>query len=97
MSLSNFKKLTPEAEKIAVTIDGKPTLLSSGNLAAAMLEAGIQTFRRSPVSNTPRAPYCCMGVCFECLVEINGVPNLQACLQEVSEGMNIQTHSAIDA
>ncbi|RZV48935.1 MAG: (2Fe-2S)-binding protein, partial [Pseudomonadales bacterium] len=37
----------------------------------------------------PRAPYCMMGVCFECLVEIDGVPNCQSCRVSVKEGMQI--------
>ena len=37
-----------------------------------------------------RAPFCMMGTCFECLVEIDGQPNRQACLTIVREGMDIK-------
>ena len=54
----------------------------------ALLAAGVTIFRHTPVSGAPRAPYCMMGACFECLVEIDGVVR-QACMLEVSEGMRI--------
>ena len=61
------------------------------SVAAALLMSGIQRFRATPVSESPRAPYCMMGVCFECLVEIDGIPNRQSCLIEVVQGMQIRS------
>jgi predicted molibdopterin-dependent oxidoreductase YjgC len=61
------------------------------SVAAALLMSGINRFRATPVSESPRAPYCMMGVCFECLVDIDGVPNRQSCLIEVAEGMHIRS------
>lgn len=61
------------------------------SVAAALLMSGINRFRATPVSESPRAPYCMMGVCFECLVEIDGVPNRQSCLIEVAEGMRVRS------
>ncbi len=60
-------------------------------VAAAVLgHAGKKHTRCSPVSGQERAPYCFMGVCHECLVEIDGIPNQQACLIEVKAGMKIR-------
>ena len=61
------------------------------SVAAALLMSGINRFRATPVSESPRAPYCMMGVCFDCLVEIDGVPNRQSCLIEVAQGMRIRS------
>lgn len=61
------------------------------SVAAALLAAGAQQFRRSAVGHEPRAPYCMMGVCFECLVQIDGVPSQQSCLITVREGMRVHT------
>jgi predicted molibdopterin-dependent oxidoreductase YjgC len=61
------------------------------SVAAALLMSGIHRFRATPVSESPRAPYCMMGVCFECLVEIDGAPNRQSCLIEVADGMRIRS------
>lgn len=60
------------------------------SVAAALLAAGVERFRTTPVSGAPRAPYCMMGVCFECLVEIDGMPSRQSCLIEVRDGMRIR-------
>lgn len=61
------------------------------SVAAALLMSGVNRFRATPVSESPRAPYCMMGVCFECLVEIDGVPNRQSCLIDVADGMRIHS------
>ena len=75
--------------RVGVRFDGAPLLLPLGaNLAAALLAAGIERFRDTPVSGAPRAPFCMMGACFDCLVEIDGVQR-QACMIEVAEGLQI--------
>lgn len=47
----------------------------------------------APVSGQPRGPLCMMGVCFECLVEMYGVSNKQACMLEVTPGMRVRQPS----
>ncbi|SDJ31071.1 (2Fe-2S)-binding protein [Aliiruegeria lutimaris] len=74
---------------VAVWFDGAPLELPDGaNLAAALLAAGVGVFRHTPVSAAPRAPFCMMGACFDCLVEIDGVVR-QACMMEVVEGLRV--------
>ncbi len=76
---------------VRVTIDGEPVSVPAGSsVAAALLLAGAVPSRTSAVSAAPRAPYCMMGVCFECLVEIDGVPERQACMVAAREGMAIR-------
>jgi hypothetical protein len=85
-----FKKLPePAAATVTVTVDGEPLRVAATLSAAAavLLQGGIS--RTTPVSGSPRAPYCMMGVCFDCLMEIDGAPNRQACLVPVAEGMCI--------
>jgi predicted molibdopterin-dependent oxidoreductase YjgC len=86
-----FKTLPDAAAKsVTVIINGKPFSAPTGcTAAAALLLAGATSTRTTPVSAEPRAPYCMMGVCFECLAEIDGVPNQQACLVPVADGMRI--------
>lgn len=75
-----------------VSVDGTPVRARAGDsVAAALLAAGIEHVRITPVSGAPRAPYCMMGVCFDCLVSIDGVGNRQACMITVADGMTIQT------
>lgn len=87
-----FRRL-PEAEDatIAITIDGKATRAAAGDtVAAALLATGVDHCRTTPVSGAARAPYCMMGVCFDCLVTIDGIGNRQACLVTVEDGMAIE-------
>jgi hypothetical protein len=75
---------------VNVVINGRPFAAPAGvTAAAALLLAGEVPSRTTPVSNSPRTPYCMMGVCFECLAAIDGVPNQQTCLVPVVEGMRI--------
>ncbi|ESR27389.1 (2Fe-2S)-binding protein [Lutibaculum baratangense] len=59
-------------------------------VAAAILAHGERSVRTTPASGAPRGPFCFMGTCFECLVEIDGVPNRQACMVVVAEGMDVR-------
>jgi predicted molibdopterin-dependent oxidoreductase YjgC len=82
----------PEPRAVSLSVDGRPVTASPGDsVAAALLAAGILACRTTPVSGAPRAPYCMMGVCFECLVTIDGVGSRQACLARVRDGMRIET------
>lgn len=65
----------------------------SDSVASALLAADEVTFRSTPVSGAPRGPFCLMGVCFECLVEIDGVPNRQACMVPVAAGLTIRRNT----
>ncbi|SAK80557.1 NAD(FAD)-dependent dehydrogenase [Caballeronia calidae] len=67
------------------------TVPAGRSVAAALLAAGVSRFRATPVSGAPRAPYCMMGACFECLVEIDGVPSRQSCMVEVKAGMRVRS------
>ena len=70
--------------------DEEVTAAAGDNLAAALLAAGVTAFRATPVSGEARAPFCMMGACFDCLVEVNGEPAVQACMIEVEEGMQVR-------
>ena len=88
-----FRRLVEsKAAAIKLTVDGKPISARAGDtVAAALLAAGIDHCRTTPVTGAPRAPYCLMGVCFDCLVTIDGVGSRQACLVPVRDGMQIET------
>jgi D-hydroxyproline dehydrogenase subunit gamma len=87
-----FKRLDEVGETIQLKVDGKPIRARAGDtVASAMLAAGIDRFRTTPVTESPRAPYCLMGVCFDCLVTIDGVGSRQSCLVPVREGMAVET------
>ena len=80
-----------EAGLVRVTFEGRPYTVRAGQTVAAALLGDIHAGHTGchPLTGAPRAPFCMMGTCFECLVEIDGVPDRQACLTPVREGMNI--------
>jgi D-hydroxyproline dehydrogenase subunit gamma len=92
-----FKRLNDvDKPTVTITIEGRRHRVpASDTVAAAMLTAGLITARTTPISSTPRGPYCMMGTCFECLVEIDGVPNQQACQTRVRDGMNIKAQKGL--
>lgn len=86
-----FRRL-PDAggPPVAFTFDGLPLHGRAGDsVAAALLAAGHGTCRETPVSGAARGPYCLMGTCFECLVEIDGIASRQACMTPLCAGMRV--------
>jgi predicted molibdopterin-dependent oxidoreductase YjgC len=89
-----FKRLAEAGTPVAITVDGKPISARAGDtVSAALIAAGIDHCRTTPVSGAPRAPYCLMGVCFECLVTVDGVGSRQGCLVPVREDMAVETQT----
>ncbi len=86
-----FRKLhDPGPAAVTVHIDGQPVIAEAGeSVAAVLLRQSDAWSRTTPVSQSQRAPYCMMGVCFECLVEIDGCGSVQGCLTPVRDGMRI--------
>ncbi|SAI48455.1 Uncharacterised protein [Bordetella ansorpii] len=87
-----FRKLDdPGAQALTLTIDGQPVQASPGEtVAAVLLRQSQPASRTTPVHESPRAPYCMMGVCFDCLAIVDGVASTQTCLTTVREGMQVQ-------
>ena len=87
-----FKKVDePFTGRVRVNVEGRNIQVASGDtVAAAIFAAGKDYNRISSISGEKRGPYCLMGVCYECLVEIDGVPNQQACQTPVREGMRVR-------
>jgi predicted molibdopterin-dependent oxidoreductase YjgC len=76
---------------LTLFLDDQPITARSGEtIAACLLRAGAEYFRTTPVSGSRRLPYCMIGHCFDCLVEIDGVGNRQACLTLVQDGMRVR-------
>ena len=86
-----FTRLPHTTEQtLSVSVNGVLVHVPRGcTAAAAMLLHSNGETRTTALSGEGRAPYCMMGVCFECLMEINDEPNQQGCLITVTEGMRI--------
>lgn len=91
MFVRNLQTDDSSLRVVSFTWDCKPYAGQEGDtVAAALLSCGIKTNRSHPVSGEPRAPFCMMGTCFECLVEIDGIANRQGCQVLLCEGMDIR-------
>lgn len=86
-----FRKLhDPERGAPTIEIDGVPTVVEPGESVAAVLLRQTEAWSRlTPVTRSRRAPYCMMGVCFDCLAEVDGVASVQTCLKPVCAGMRV--------
>ncbi|WP_020588810.1 (2Fe-2S)-binding protein [Desulfobacter curvatus] len=89
-----FKRLhdnRPGVDRVTITFEGESLEVpATETVIAAVMAAGAGYNRTSPISGAHRAPYCLMGVCHECLMEIDGVPNQQACKIQVRDGMVVK-------
>ena len=85
-------------DQVTISFEGNEIKADRGQtLAAALLAAGVGHFRTSVTTGESRAPYCLMGICFECLLTVDGIQNRQSCLIEVCEGMTVsRQHRARD-
>jgi len=94
MDASMFRKLhdpSTTVPALTLTIDGQPVSAEPGDsVAAVLLRLDPPFSRTTPVSGSPRTPYCMMGVCFECLASVDGVASTQTCLVQVREGMRVE-------
>lgn len=87
-----FRRLHEEGgTPLPFTFEGEAVQGRAGDsVAAALLALGHAATRETGVSGTARGPYCMMGVCFDCLVTIDGVGNRQACLVPLRSGMEVR-------
>lgn len=79
-----------ERQHFNILVDGQPIPARGGQtVAAALLAAGQRVLRYTP-QGAPRGLFCGMGVCFDCLVIVDGQIAQRACLTPVRSGMQVQ-------
>ena len=83
----------PTAEAaVSITIDGEPVTLRPGEtIAACLLAAGRLSWRTTRFEAKPRGLFCGIGVCYDCLVTVNGVPGVRACRRTAAPGDEVST------
>ena len=80
------------AVPVTITVDGDPvTGVTGQSLAGVILGSGTLGFRRTSVGNAPRGVFCGIGVCFDCIVEVNGVRDIRACQRRAQDGDVVRT------
>jgi predicted molibdopterin-dependent oxidoreductase YjgC len=82
----------PRGRPLRFTFDGREVLAYEGEtVAAALLAAGQRVLRLTGRRGEPRGLFCGMGVCFDCLVQVDGRPNVRACQTPAAEGLRVET------
>jgi predicted molibdopterin-dependent oxidoreductase YjgC len=90
-----FRLLGDAGDLVAIELDSAEEKVPAGvSVAAALLYLDKIPLRHSAVNAAPRAPFCMMGICFECLIEIDGVVDQRACQQQVRSGMRLKRQFA---
>ncbi len=78
--------------QIEIEVDGEQVAAYQGEtIAAALIASGRQVFRRTARHDSPRGIFCGMGICFDCLMTVNGVRNVRTCVTPVEPGMKVET------
>ena len=86
----------PQGKQIHFTFDGKELCAREGEpIAAALIANGIHVFRHTHKKQEPRGLFCGIGQCSDCLLTVNGQPNVRACVTLIKEGMRVQTQRGL--
>jgi predicted molibdopterin-dependent oxidoreductase YjgC len=81
----------PRGRRVQIEFDGnKLDAIDGEPIASALLAHGIKIFRKTPKTNEPRGLFCAIGRCNDCVMTVNGEPNVRTCVTPVEEGMKIQ-------
>ncbi len=87
-----------KGRRITFIYDGKPMEGFEGEpIAAALRAAGVVTHRYTRKQHKPRGIFCAIGRCTDCVMIVNGVPNVRTCITPLSEGMTVETQNTVAA
>jgi predicted molibdopterin-dependent oxidoreductase YjgC len=92
------RPLGPELERgrpVELLLDGEPAEAYEGETVAAVLLARGEIATRRTVKGEARGIFCGIGVCFDCLVVVDGVPNTRACMTWVRDGMRVERQEGL--
>lgn len=79
-------------DEISVVVDGVAVTAGRGQtVAGLLLGMGRVSWRSTRGDGRPRGVFCGIGVCFDCLVVVNGVPDVRACQRRLAPGDVVRT------
>lgn len=84
-------------KEVKIILDGKQVIAFEGETVATAMMAENIVAMRTNLDGEPRGVFCGMGVCFDCLVVVNGIANTRACMTWVIDGMQISTQEGLKA
>jgi predicted molibdopterin-dependent oxidoreductase YjgC len=80
-------------DRITLLLDGAGIEARPGqSVGAALTDAGIRSWRTTRQQGRPRGLFCGIGICYDCLLTVDGVPNQRACLVPARDGMRLESH-----
>jgi len=83
---------TERRKRITLKVDGEAVSAFEGeNIAAALIASGRRVFRYTAKRREPRGVFCALGRCTDCVMIVNGQPNVRTCVTPARDGMVIQT------
>ncbi len=83
-------------KEVKITMDGKEIKAYEGEMiASALTAAGIKVFRYTSKKNEPRGVFCAIGRCTDCVMIVNGTPNVRTCVTPVENDMVVQTQEGL--
>ena len=93
--LGKFEKYE-EPKVLPFTLDGKDmTGYEGDSVAAALKAAGVMTHRYTAKNHRPRGIFCAIGRCTDCVMIVNGQPNVRTCITPLEEGMELRTQYGV--
>ena len=91
-----IERMGKRGTSFQIEVDGRPMLAYAGETVAAALFANDKRILRyTSKRREPRSLYCGIGVCYDCLVTVNGLPNQRACMTQVEPGLVVRTQRGI--
>lgn len=96
MRVNNHPILGPreEGKKIKFTLNGKEMWGYEGEpIAAALMANGIKVFRKTKKRHEPRGIFCSIGRCTDCVMVVDGIPNVRTCVTPLKDGMVVETQN----
>jgi sarcosine oxidase subunit alpha len=82
------------SKPIAFRFDGwELTGFEGDTIASAAFAAGKRVFSRSFKYHRPRGLLCCSGHCPNCMMTVDGVPNVRTCVEPLREGVQAKAQN----
>jgi len=83
-------------KKVKIIVDGEEMEAYEGEMiASALLAHGKKFFRYTKRYKEPRGVFCAIGRCTDCVMNVNGIPNIRTCVTPAEEGMKIETQKGL--
>jgi hypothetical protein len=89
---------TKKSRKVTFFMDGRMLEGYEGEpIAMALKASGIMIHRYTKKAHEPRGIFCAIGRCTDCVMIVDGVPNIRTCITPLVSGMRIQTQDGVTA